>query len=144
MLYLALYVPEGQKKYPFSIVEKPEIIKYVKDWGKSSLDFAFVAVEKNELVGAIWGRAFQPPDVGFGFIDKYTPEISIAVKEKFRNKGIGTQLIQIISDHYQNIGIKAISLSVDKPNKAKELYFKAGFKIVSSNKTDYIMRKKLI
>ncbi|MCK5266876.1 MAG: GNAT family N-acetyltransferase [Spirochaetes bacterium] len=144
MLYLALYVPEGQEKYPVSIVEKPEIKKYVKDWGKTSLDIAFVAVEKKELAGAIWGRAFQQPDVGYGFIDKYTPEISIAVKKEFRNKGIGTQLIQIISDHYKNRGIEAISLSVDKPNKAHELYVRTGFKTVSSNKTDYIMRKKLI
>ncbi len=83
MLYLALYVPSGQEKYPLSIVEKPEIIKYVKNWSEILNDIAFVAVDKKELIAAICSRAFQPPNIGFGFIDKNTPEISAYQEIRF-------------------------------------------------------------
>jgi [ribosomal protein S18]-alanine N-acetyltransferase len=142
MLYEALYVHEGEPLLPRSIIYEPEIVKYIKDWGKP-FDCAIVAQNNNELTGAIWGRMFQLPETGYGYIDEETPEISMAVKSNYRGQGIGTKLIEAISQEYLKLNIKAISLSVDKRNKALNLYQRAGFVIVAENGTAWTMKKRL-
>ncbi len=143
MLYESLFVPAGGEKYPPSILRRPEINRYIKDWGNLPLDIAFVAVVNDELTGAVWGRAFQPPDTGYGFIDEHTPEISIAVMEEYRNRRIGARLLETIFGYYRGCGVKSVSLAVDKMNPAKNLYLRAGFKTVAENNTDFIMKKDL-
>ena len=144
MLYMAIYVPKGQPPFPKSILEHPDISKYIDHWGTLPNDLALVAVFNNELIGAIWGRTFSSSKAGYGFIDENTPEISMAVKEKFRNQGIGTKLIDEISKIYFSKGIKSISLSVDKQNRAKLLYLRKGFIIVENEGADFTMKKILI
>ncbi len=142
MLYLALFVPEGQPLFPKSILDNPDISKYIDHWGALPNDLALVALINNELIGAIWGRTFSKSNAGFGFIDENTPEICMAVKEKFRNQGIGTKLIDEISKIYFSKGIKSISLSVDKENRAKLLYKRKGFFVVEKDEDkDFIMKK---
>ena len=144
MLYSALYVPEDQPPFPKSILAHPDISKYIEHWGTLKNDIALVAVINNELIGAIWGRTFSSRKPGYGFIDENIPEISMAVKEKFRNQGIGAKLIDEISKIYFSKGFKSISLSVDKLNKAILLYLKKGFFVVGKDKDeDFIMKKIL-
>lgn len=144
MLYMALYVPEGQPPFPKSILDNPDISKYIAHWGTLPNDLALVALINNELIGAIWGRTLSKSNAGFGFIDENTPEISMAVKENFRNRGIGAKLIDEISKIYFSKGIKSISLSVNKQNKAKLLYLRKGFFAVGKDEDkDFIMKKVL-
>ena len=143
MLYLALYVPEGQPPFPKSILDNPDISKYIDYWGTLPNDLALVAVFNDELIGAIWGRTFSKSKAGFGFIDENTPEICMAVKGKFRNQGIGSKLIDEISKIYFSKGFKLISLSVDKQNRAKLLYLRKGFIIVEDEGVDFTMKKIL-
>jgi len=143
-LYLALFVPKGQTPFPKSILDNPDISKYIDNWGILPNDLALVAVINNELIGAVWGRTFSSSNAGYGFIDENTPEISMAVKEKLRNQGIGSKLIDEISKIYLSKGIKSISLSVDKRNKTKSLYLRKGFIIVEDKGADAIMEKILI
>lgn len=143
MLYEAIIAPEGQQPFPRTILEKPEISKYYANWGNLPHDLAIVVESKMELVGAVWGRSFQLPTVGYGFIDESTPEISIAVSQSHRNMGIGALLIDKISDVYAQQNVKAISLSVQKNNRAFKLYQRVGFELISENEEDYIMRKAL-
>ena len=142
-LYIALYVPEGQPPFSKSVLDNPDISKYIDQWGTLPNDLALVAVFKNELIGAIWGRTFSSSKAGYGFIDENTPEISMAVKEEFRNQGIGTKLIDEISKIYLSKGIKSISLSVDKRNRAKLFYVRKGFILVEAKGTAIIMKKIL-
>ncbi len=86
MLYEALFVPKGKPKFPKSILENPEISKYVDNWNTKAHDLAILAVKDGKLLGAIWGRKFQVNKKGYGFIDEKTPEISMAVREADRNK----------------------------------------------------------
>ena len=79
MLYLALYVPEGKSPFPKSIIENPDISKYIDHWGTLPNDIALVAVFNEKLIGAVWGRTFNSLKPGYGFIDENTPEISIGV-----------------------------------------------------------------
>ncbi|MEA3497374.1 MAG: GNAT family N-acetyltransferase [Bacteroidota bacterium] len=144
MLYLALYVPEGQPPFPKSILAHPDVSKYIDNWGTLPNDIALVAEINNELIGAIWGRTFSKSNAGFGFIDENTPELCMAVKEKFRNQGIGAKLIDEISKIYFLKGFKSISLSVDKQNRARLLYLRKGFIVVKEDKDqDFIMKKIL-
>lgn len=143
MLYEALFVPEGQDKFPQEIIKDPALVKYINNWGKDALDIALVAEEEGELIGAIWGRKFTQDNPGLGFIDEEIPELSMALQEERRGEGIGTRLIQEISKVYQKVGIKALSLSVDKKNRAYELYKKTGFEIVAETDTSVVMKKEL-
>ena len=143
MLYLALYVPEGEPPFPKSILDNPDISKYIDHWGTYSNDLAIVAVLNEKLIGAVWGRTFNSLKPGYGFIDEKTPEISIAVKDEFRNQRIGTKLIDEITMIYSSRGIKSVSLSVDKRNRAKSLYEKKGFIVVADKGTAVTMEKIL-
>lgn len=144
MLYLALYVPEGKSPFPKSIIENPDISKYIDHWGTLPNDIALVAVFNEKLIGAVWGRTFNSLKPGYGFIDENTPEISMAVKKEFRNQGIGAKLIDEITGIYSSRGIKSISLSVDKRNRAKLLYTRKGFIEVADKGTAVTMKKILL
>ncbi len=143
MLYEALFVPKGQPKFPKSIIEHPEIKKYVESWNQKKDDLAVVAINENELVGAIWGRKFQADESGYGYVDESTPEISMAVKNEYRNKGIGKELLKQIEMEYSRIGIEKISLSVDKLNPAKGLYERSGYRLYKEQETSITMIKDL-
>ena len=97
----------------------------------------------NELVGAIWGRLFTSENKGFGYLEDRTPELSMAVKNEYRNQGIGTKLIKAIASKYQKIGVEYLSLSVDKSNNASNLYKRLGFEIVEEKETDRTMKKRI-
>ena len=143
MLYESLFVPEGKKPYPRSVLELPALAKYYLNWGSIPHDLAMVAEKDGQLTGAVWGRAHQLPHEGYGFVGTDIPEIGIAVFPAFRDQGVGTDLINSISNHYQKRGLPSISLSVDRKNPAKSLYERLGFHVVKENEHDFIMQKIL-
>ena len=133
MLYESLFVPEGKERYPRSVLERPELAKYYLKWGSIPHDLAYVAEDNGTLIGAVWGRAHQPPHQGYGYIDSDIPEIGIALKSSHRNRGVGTRLLKLISEHYATLEVCFLSLSVDKLNPAKKLYDRQGFLVVVEN-----------
>ncbi|WP_299523707.1 GNAT family N-acetyltransferase [Winogradskyella sp.] len=143
MLYEAIFIPEGHDPLPKEILKEKSLSKYFENWGKDKFDIALVVESDNELVGAIWGRLFTGESKGFGYVDNKTPEISMAVQHEYRNQGIGTELINAIASEYQRINVDYLSLSVDKANKAANLYKRHGFEIVAENKTDWTMKKQI-
>lgn len=143
MLYEALFVAKGEKKFPKSILQNPDINKYIKSWGQQKDDISIVAVFDDNLVGAIWGRKFQSENKGYGYINENTPEISMAVKKECRNCGIGTELLEQIEIEYAKIGVKQLSLSVNKLNPATLFYKKAGYKLHEEKETALTMIKSI-
>lgn len=143
MLYEAIFIPEGQDALPKDIIRDNSLSKYIDNWGKDQLDIAYVAEIDNQLVGAIWGRLFREENQGFGFIDDKTPELSMAVKPDYRNKGVGTNMIKVIASEYKRIGVKYLSLSVDKANDASRLYQRLRCEITNETETSLTMRKAL-
>lgn len=143
MLYEALFVEGGQPKLPKSIIQEPNLAKYIDNFGLNKTDLCLVAVENGELIGACWGRLFDEKNKGYGFIDSETPELSIALKQAFRNKGIGTKLIEEIAELYRGMKVKSISLSVDKKNAALDLYKRIGFIIKIETEKSFVMRMEL-
>lgn len=137
MLFAALYVPPGAEKLPRSVLNDPLISRYLEGWGRGG-DMAFIAEVNNQKVGAIWVRIFSSQDKGFGWVDENTPEVTMAVSEDYRNKGVGSLLIGklIIKASKKH---KQLVLSVDKANAAVGLYKRFGFETVKKEKSSLTM-----
>lgn len=133
-LYEAIFIPEGMKKPPKSIIEQPELQIYVKDFGKAD-DWCLVAETKEKIVGAVWVRIMND----YGHIDDETPSFAISLYEGYRHFGIGTALMKAMLQLLKEKGYKQTSLSVQKANYAVNLYRKVGFKVVDENEEEYIM-----
>jgi GNAT superfamily N-acetyltransferase len=144
MLYEALFVPPGQPKFPREIIEDPSIKKYTENWNQQEDDLALVCLNGDELIGAIWGRKFSNDNKSYGFVNADTPEIGMAIKEQYRGKGLGTNLINHIVDKYAEMGLKQLSLNVNQLNPAKRLYERCGFIPFSEQENSVIMTRQLL
>ena len=140
MFYTAIHVRAGDTPPPKSIIDTPALAKYIANWGRLD-DIALVAEQKGQLVGAIWCRLLKNPQKGYGYIDDQTPELSLAIHPNFRNRGLGTQLMQYAFEALIAKGFKQVSLSVDQDNKAVSLYKRLGFELVEEAGTAFTMKK---
>ncbi|MBN1181006.1 MAG: GNAT family N-acetyltransferase [Bacteroidales bacterium] len=141
VLYQAIFIPPGVEPYDRSIIDLPEISKYIDDWGREG-DFGLILFDENPI-GAIWGRLFTESNKGYGFVNEQTPEISMAIFPDYRNRGYGTQLLKKFFQVAKDIGYKSLSLSADRRNKAVGLYKRVGFTVVDEPGDDYIMKIEL-
>lgn len=142
MLYEAIYVPVGSEKPSEAIVNSPHFLKYCDNFGRKS-DIGLVLTDEDILVGAVWTRTFSEAEAGYGFVDEKTPELSIAIREKYRNRGLGGLMIQKLFEKLRSEGFEKLSLSVDKRNEAVNLYKRIGFEVISEEGTAFTMLKKL-
>ncbi len=141
MMYQALFLEEGQEPYPRDVVNRPEIARYVKDWGRAS-DLGFIAEDarSNEPIGAVWSRLLSADDQGFAYIDEETPELGIALLPEYRGQGIGTALLEHLLEAAKNL-YPAISLSVSPNNPAIRLYERLGFVTVDIRNEYPVMKR---
>lgn len=140
--YLALYVPEGEEKFPYEIVFQPEISKYYKDIDLDR-EVVLVAVEDDEIIGAIWERLLDADKRGYGYYKSSFSELMISIDFNHRQKGIGNQLMIGFLDRLSEIGREGVSLSVSYGNNAIHLYEKFGFEVVKCRDDDILMIKIL-
>ena len=66
----------------------------------------------------------------YGHVDDETPSLSISLYKEYRDKGIGSRLMQEIIKLLVSKGYKHVSLSVQKANYAVNMYLKLGFKTI--------------
>lgn len=142
MFYTALHVPEGADPFPKSIIEEPHLAKYIANWGRPD-DIALVAEHDGQLIGAVWCRLLKAAEKGYGYVDDQTPELSLAIHANFRNKGLGTKLMNAAFTALIEKGFSQVSLSVDQDNKAVNLYKRLDFEIVEEEGTAFTMKKTL-
>lgn len=142
MLYQSLYAPQGSEPFARSVVNQPELARYVKDWGRTG-DDGFVAVdENNQPIGAVWSRLFTDEEKGFGYIDERTPELGITVLPEYRGQGIGTDLLSRLLEAAAS-SYESLSLSVSAENPAVRLYQRLGFEAVAKSGDSITMKSKL-
>lgn len=134
-LYEAIFIPDGMKPPPKSIITTPELQVYVEHFGTSKDDFAFVAEIENKIIDAIWVRIMND----YGHIDEKTPSLAISLYKKYRSQGIGSALMKKMLSVLQTHGYKRVSLSVQKINYAVNLYQKIGFRIIKETGDEWIM-----
>ena len=88
-LYQAIYQPDKTNLAPRSIIEKPELQVYIKDFGTKKDDYCFCAEADGKIVGAVWVRNIN----GYGSVDNNTVEFAISVFDEYQKMGIGTALM---------------------------------------------------
>lgn len=108
-------------------LRRTEVAKYLRDWGRPG-DAGVLAVnEENEPIGAAWYRVFSKCNPGYGFVAEEIPELTIGVLESARGQGAGKAMLNALLDQARQSGYTAISLSVDRNNRARHLYERFGF-----------------
>jgi len=143
MLYESIHIPPGNKKPPPSIIELPELNYYIRDWMKES-DTGVIAEYGDYKAGAAWSRVAENKNcTGYGFIDLATPELCFAVQQKYRNRGLGTALMEALFGELKEKGYNKLSLSVSKTNRAVRLYRRLGFELYKEQENDFLMVKTI-
>ena len=79
----------------------------------------------------------------YGHADNETPSFAISLFSEYRNKGIGTAMMERMLSELKQKGYKQTSLAVQKANYAVKMYKNVGFEIVDENEEEYIMICKL-
>jgi len=80
--------------------------------------FAFLAKEDDEILGLITGHSYY----------KEVHISDLIVYEKYRNKHIGSKLMETVENYYKNKGFENINLTTYN-FQAPEFYKKCGFKV---------------
>lgn len=137
-LYEAIYIPEGVEPPSKDVVELPELKVYIENFGKKKDDYCLVAETDGKIIGAVWVRIMND----YGHVDDETPSLSISLYKEYRNKGIGSRLMQEIIKLLVSKGYKHVSLSVQKANYAVNMYLKLGFKTIKETDEEFIMVKE--
>lgn len=95
-------------------------------------DGGVIAVVGEQPIGAAWWRFFPEDDPGYGFVAATVPELSIAVVAPWRGRGVGRALLRAaiaaVAPH-----CRQVSLSVERANRAQQLYVSEGFRVVASD-----------
>ena len=134
-LYEAIFIPEGAKAPPKSVIYEPIVWRTIDNFGTLDDDYCIVADVDGKPVGAVWVRITDQ----YGHIDDETPSFSISLYPKYRNLGIGTAMMRAMLKYLKNSGYKRASLSVQKENYAVKMYQAVGFKIIDENEEEWIM-----
>lgn len=134
-LYEAIFQSDENNLAPKTIIQKPELQIYIKDFGGGKDDYCLCAEVGGVIVGAVWVRNIK----GYGSVDDATPELSISLYKDFRGYGIGTNMMQKMLEQLKRKGYSKASLAVQKRNYAAKMYLKIGFQIIDENEDEYIM-----
>ncbi len=139
-LRLSIFVRPGDPPTPVDVLDRPEIACYVEDWGRYGDDGVFAVEDTTGAdVGAAWLRLWPGVETGYGFVDRSTPELAIAVRPEHRGRGIGTCLLDALLDR-ASLRHRAVSLSVSVDNPAVALYQRHGFRAIAESSGTLTMR----
>jgi ribosomal protein S18 acetylase RimI-like enzyme len=126
------------------VQQDPGLSPYLAGWGRDG-DAGIVANVRGELIGAAWHRLFPADRPGYGFVAEDIPEISIAVDENWRGRGVGRSLLAALVDRARRDRRQALSLSVDARNEsAVRLYRSMGFETVGGQPGNPTMLLRLV
>lgn len=111
-----------------SALRLPATRKYLDGWGRKGDAGAVAFGESGEPLGAAWYRLFPLEEPGYGTISPNIPELTIGVVPGARGKGVGKALLIALMQLAREEGFSDLSLSVDRKNKALQLYQRLGFR----------------
>jgi ribosomal protein S18 acetylase RimI-like enzyme len=128
-LYAALaWSPDRELPPAEQTLAHPEAARYHRYWGRPG-DLGVVATMDGDLVGVAYCRLFTADDHGHGYFDDETPEIAVAVCDRYRGRGFGERLLN--ERVARQAGFARLSLSVDTANPAIRLYSRLGYREIS-------------
>ena len=120
----------------------PDFRKLLLNWGRPG-DAGLVATYDEKPVGAGWFRLWTNDEHSYGFVDDEMPELSLGVREEYRSRGIGRQLLQALVSEANRLGFGALSLSVDPSNVALQLYESEGFFKIGEEGTSWTLMRSI-
>ncbi|WP_432355721.1 GNAT family N-acetyltransferase [Sporosarcina sp. A2] len=87
----------------------------------------FIYLENNDFIGE-GSLVFENTDPDYTIPDKRIYLSRMIVKKEYRNRGIGSIILDYLIDHAEQLGYGEIALGVDTDNvNARHLYEKKGF-----------------
>ena len=126
-----LWNPEW-KRWPIEkLMADEHLRRYVEDWGRERDTSVLATDNEGHRIGAAWYRLFTEDAPGYGFVDRRTPELSIAVLPEWRRRGVGSSLLGALMEMATAQGFATLSLSVNPDNPAMQLYERLGFEKVA-------------
>ncbi len=127
----AVWRPDKPTPTADEAMADPRYAMYLTGWPRPG-DHGLIA-EAGEPLGAAWYRTYTQANHGYGFVSEDVPELSIAVVESWRRRGIGRRLLVELVDVSVAQGFSALSLSVAEGNPARQLYESVGFTYVDKH-----------
>jgi GNAT superfamily N-acetyltransferase len=114
------------------LLAEPELSHYIAGWPRPD-DGGVVAVAAGSPIGAAWWRLFPEADPGYGFVAGDVPELGLAIVETWRGRGVGRVLLRAAKKTLAT-RCRQVSLSVERANKAQNLYLSEGFRVLTSGR----------
>lgn len=130
--YLAkelLYFAVGLDSTETELDAYPELEQYERNYGSYGGDIGVYIIADGKVAGGAWVRILAN---GFAYINDDTPELAFGVKPEFRNKGIGTAIMNQLFIEVSKV-FSQMSLSVRENSPAISLYKRLGFKKVEGS-----------
>lgn len=124
-LHIALWDPPPAGLRPREILEAPHVRVYAENWGRPS-DLGIVIQVDGYDAGACWMRLL-PPGEGLAFVDAATPQLGIALSERFRGWGLGERLMRTALAAAAAARYRQVALTVHPRNPAVRMYERCGF-----------------
>lgn len=122
MLHYAMRLDDVKK----SLTDIPKLAIYEEFYGFTSKDLGLYALVDNQLAGAVWIRRLNVDHGSNGYIDDTTPILTIAVLPAFRDRGIGSGMLEQLLIEAGAL-YERISVSVVSNSPAIHFYKKHGF-----------------
>jgi ribosomal protein S18 acetylase RimI-like enzyme len=137
---LSIFVRPDDQAAALDQLDRPELACYVEGWGRYGDDGVLAVDDRSGAdLGAAWLRLWPGHETGYGFVDRATPELGIAVRPEHRGRGIGTCLLDALLDR-ASPRHRAVSLSVSRDNPAVALYQRHGFRAIAESAGTLTMR----
>jgi len=124
-----------KKKSRRRVLSAPATAHYIAGWPRDT-DLGVIAEADGAPVGAAWLRFLPAADPGYGFVAPGVPELTIGVAGDWRRRGVGRALLRALAGQARSVGIRQISLSVERKNFAQKLYLSEGYQVVDSSGAD--------
>jgi GNAT superfamily N-acetyltransferase len=121
--------PERQPLPMTRVLADPQLAHYAADWPRPD-DGGVLAAAGGHPIGAAWWRFFTPTDPGYGFVRADVPELSMGVVAQWRGRGVGRALLRA-AKLAAGAHCRQISLSVERANRARNLYVSEGFRVLT-------------
>lgn len=128
MIHFAYRLDEVAK----TLDDVQELDMYHKFYGLTDKDLGLYALVENKIAGAIWIRLLKKENNPNAFVDEETPVLTIAVKPEFRDKGIGSAMLEQL---FLEAGAryKQISISVLSDEKTTRYFQRFGFSALDNS-----------
>jgi GNAT superfamily N-acetyltransferase len=112
---------------PANAEENPDVLRLVEGWGRPGDVGVIASTAEGERQGAAWCRVFPRP-LAYALDGRPLAEVTIAVEERRRRKGVGSVLLGELVRLAAERGHTALTLKVSHHNPfARRLYERAGF-----------------